>query len=253
MTKPLILITNDDSVHSPGIAALTEIAQEFGDVVVIAPDTLQSGKSSALTINQPLFYREIKNTPSLKIFSCNGTPTDCVKLSLSEQLPFIDRKPTILLSGINHGTNASINVIYSGTLGAAIEGALHGIRSIGFSVVDHSWEEDLSYCKPFFRNIIAEVLRDQSLPQNLCLNINAPMGEIKGIKVCRQSAGSWHREIVPAETPFARPCYWLVGDFENDEPKATDTDQYALANGFISIVPVQTDMTDYSLLHKLQL
>ncbi len=251
MKRPLILVTNDDSVYSKGVSELINLARPFGDVLVVAPDRARSAQSSALTVTRPLLYEELRREEGVRVISCTGTPTDCVKLAFSLQLPEVNHKPDIVLSGINHGANSSINVIYSGTMGAAIEGALHRTPSIGFSLCDHSPQADFSYTLPFFREIIEYVL-EQKLPQGVCLNVNAPTGAIKGIKVCRQAPGLWSNEFMASQTPFKRDCFWLTGSFTNEEPQAVDTDEWALNSGYISVQPVQTDLTDYGLLNSLK-
>lgn len=251
MKRPLILITNDDGIYAKGITELIDIAREMGDVVVVAPDRARSAQSSALTITVPMMYETLKDTPELKMFACTGTPADCIKLALSEEMLEFNSKPDLIISGINHGSNASINIIYSGTLGAAIEGSLHGIPSIGFSLCDHTMGADFSHCKPYFRQIVKRVLEDSTLPKNLCLNVNAPAGELKGMRLTRQSSGSWHKEIHRSEIPFGGSCYWMTGWFKNDEPGAIGTDETALSEGFVSIQPVSVDMTNYQLLKTL--
>lgn len=250
MSKPLILITNDDGVFSKGISELIKLARPLGEILVVAPDKARSGQSSALTVTRPLLYDDIQVEDGLRIISCTGTPADCVKLAFSQQLPDVERVPDLVLSGINHGSNSSINVIYSGTMGAAIEGALHRAPSIGLSLCDHSYDADFSQALPHFRHIVERVLA-WSLPQGVCLNVNAPVGEIKGIKVCRQAPGLWSNEFMKTLTPFDKHCFWLTGSFSNEEPGAVDTDEWALGEGFISVQPVQTDLTDYNLLKTL--
>jgi 5'-nucleotidase len=246
-----ILITNDDGFQSKGIKTLIEIARNFGNVLVIAPDSARSAQSSALTVSMPITYNDIFKEKNLRIISCSGTPADCVKLAFSQQLPQMDFEADLVLSGINHGANSSINVIYSGTMGAAIDAALYGKLSIGFSLCDHSPDADFSFVYEYFSEIIKNVLENR-LPNGVCLNVNAPVGKIKGIKYCRQSKGVWREEFLAYPAPDGKQCFWLTGDFINDEPQSADTDEWALANGFISIQPVQTDMTDYGFLEKLK-
>ncbi len=252
MKKPFILVTNDDGVNSRGIKVLTELARKYGDVLVVAPDKARSGQSSALTVTLPLLYTELHNEDGLRILSCTGTPTDCVILAMSNQLPGVDVEPDIVLSGINHGSNSSINIVYSGTMGAAIEGALHNKSSIGFSLCDYMEDADFSKAIPFFDKIISQVIANP-LPKGVCLNVNAPKGDVKGIKMCRQSSGIWNNEFISADTPFGKKCYWLTGSFADQEPTATDTDEYALNNGYISVQPVKTDLTDYEVLKTLDI
>ncbi|MDR1544269.1 MAG: 5'/3'-nucleotidase SurE [Prevotellaceae bacterium] len=246
-----ILVTNDDGFQSKGIKALIEIARGFGNVLVVAPDSARSAQSSALTVSMPITYNEILKEDNLRIISCSGTPADCVKLAFSRQLPDMDFEPDLVLSGINHGSNSSINIIYSGTMGAAIDAALYGKLSIGFSLCDHSLNADFSFAGEYFTEIIKNTLKN-GLPYGVCLNVNAPVGKIKGVKYCRQSKGAWREEFLAYPTPYGKSCFWLTGDFINEEPHSADTDEWALNNGYISIQPVQTDMTDYGFLENLK-
>lgn len=248
MKRPLILITNDDSYKSPGIAVLTKVAGEFGDVVVLAPDAPQSGQSSALTVEVPIRVFLKESRPGYKLYKTNGKPTDCVKVALNK---ILTQQPDFIFSGINHGSNASLNVIYSGTMGAALEGAISGIPSIGFSIMTHSWEADFTNSIPYCRQIIRQVI-EHGLPEGVCLNVNFPEGEIKGIKVCRQSKGLWHKEFVSNTDPRGQEYYWLTGEYLNREPQATDTDIWALNNNYVSIVPTHCDMTAHAYLKEMQ-
>ena len=246
MSRPLILVTNDDGVNSKGILALIEIAQTFGDVFVVAPDGPQSGKSHAITLEKPFGKNFLLKTDSLTKYSCTGTPVDCVKMGLNM---LMDKKPDIILSGINHGSNSSINVIYSGTMAAAIEGYMHGIPSIGFSLLDHSEDADFSACKQLLAKIVAMVLQKK---ETLCLNVNIPKlpaSQIKGYKFCRQSNSNWQEKFVPADDNS--DFYWMKGSFVNHD-NSPDTDEWALDNGYVSIVPVQFDFTAYKTLETLK-
>jgi len=250
MNKPLILVTNDDGIDAPGIKVLTELMAEIGDVVVFAPAFPQSGMSNALTVAAPIRFSKVDERKNVVRYSCTGTPTDCVKLALHEV--FKGRKPDLLVSGINHGSNAAINVIYSGTMGAAFEGCASGIPSVGFSICDHSWDVDFEQLKPFVLEIVKMVLAN-GLPERVCLNVNAPVGEIKGMKTVRQCKGFWTQEFEKREDPRGvGSYYWLTGYFHNQEPEATDTDEWALANGYVSIVPTRVDMTDYNSISDLK-
>lgn len=246
--KPYIFITNDDGVSAPGIACLIKLMSNIGEVVVVAPDGARSGMSNAITVQQPLRYTQVSQSKDCTIYSCTGTPTDCVKLGLDQ---IVTRQPDLLVSGINHGSNAAINVIYSGTMGAALEGAEKGIPSIGFSLCDHSSGADFSYFEPYIMQICQEMLR-KKLPRSTCLNVNAPIGKIKGIKVVRQCAGKWIKEFEARKDTYERPYFWVTGEFLNTESEATDTDEWALANGYVSVVPTKTDMTAYEELDNLQ-
>lgn len=246
MNKPLILVTNDDGYRAKGINTLIEIAKKFGEVVVVAPDGPQSGQSSAMTMEVPIRATLVEESSGFKLYKTTGKPVDCVKLALNVLL---DKKPDLILSGINHGSNASINVIYSGTMGATLEGAIVGIPSIGFSIMTHDANADFSETEIHCYEIIKEVL-NEGLPYGTCLNVNMPTGKLNGRKVCRQSKGKWEKEITAKIDPRGRAYYWLAGNYKNTEPNAVDTDIWALDNGYISIVPTQCDLTDYEYLSK---
>lgn len=249
MARPLILVTNDDGIDAKGIGVLAELMTEIGDVIVVAPAFPQSGQSNSLTVSAPIRYKKVEECSGAIRYSCTGTPTDCVKLALNELL---DRKPDLLVSGINHGSNAAINVIYSGTMGAAFEGCENGIPAIGFSLTDHDMDADFSNFKLYIQKIAKTVL-EKGLPNRICLNVNAPVGEIKGIRIARQCDGYWTKEFDKRDDPRGNGSYyWLTGYFHNIEPESTDTDEWALANGYISIVPTKIDMTDYQLMDSVK-
>ena len=245
--KPLILITNDDGDFAKGIAVLTELMTQLGEVVVVAPDGPRSAQSNALTVTQPIRVHLLEEQDGLTRYSCSGTPTDCVKLALNEIVP---RQPDLLVSGINHGSNAAVNVIYSGTMGAVLEGCENGIPSVGFSICDYAPDADFSAFAPYIVEIARKVLAN-GLDHGICLNVNAPSGPIKGMKVARQCDGRWVKEIVKKTDPRDRAYYWLTGEFENHEPESTDTDEWALANGLVSVVPTKIDMTSHEQLSKI--
>lgn len=251
MKKPLIFVTNDDGISSPGILFLVSVAKQFGEVAVIAPDKPQSGMGHAITINSTLRLSKT-NYHNVSIeYSCSGTPVDCVKMAVNKILP---RKADLVLSGINHGSNSSINVIYSGTMSAAIEGALESAPSIGFSLCDYSIDADFSQAKKEIEKIISETLKHK-LPKGVCLNVNIPKlkaDELKGIKVCRQATANWVEEFDERHDPYGRPYYWLTGKFVNFEPESTDTDEWALSNGYISVVPTQCDLTAHKNIEHLK-
>ena len=252
MSKPLIFITNDDGVHARGLQAAIRIARKFGDVVVVAPEETQSGKSHAITMYSPLFLRTVQMEEGLKIYALNGTPVDCVKMAFDHLLK--DEKVALVISGINHGSNSAISVLYSGTMGAAMEGSFYGSPSVGLSLLDHDDNPDFSAAEEYGTRIIESVLKGD-FPIPLCLNVNipvAPIEHIKGIRVCRQNKGYWKEEFFCRQDPRGKDYYWLTGDFCNAEPEATDTDEWALKHGYISIVPVQVDMTDYTRLDVLK-
>jgi 5'-nucleotidase len=249
--KPLILITNDDGIHAPGIVALVEVAMKFGDVFVVAPDKPQSGMGHAITINSTIRVHKTNAHPGAEAWSCSGTPVDCVKMAVNKLLP---RKPALCLSGINHGANHSINIIYSGTMSAAMEGAIEGIPSIGFSLMDYSIEADFSASKIYTEKIIDYSLH-HGMGEGVCLNVNIPKlhaDEIKGIQVCRQARGTWEEELDERKDPSGRHYYWLTGTFKNFEPDAKDTDAYVLERGFVSVVPSHFDMTAHQAISKLE-
>jgi 5'-nucleotidase len=249
--KPLILVTNDDGITSPGIGTLIRIAKKFGDVIVIAPDKPQSGMGHAITINSTIRINKMNYHDVMIEYSCTGTPVDCIKIAVNK---LITKKPALVLSGINHGSNMSINVIYSGTMSAAVEGAIEGIPSIGFSLSDHDINADFSHSEKYVEFIIEKVLKDK-LPDGVCLNVNIPtltFDEIKGIRVCRQARANWVEELDERFDPSGKPYYWLTGVFKNFEPGNEETDVWALDNGYISVVPVQFDLTNYDYLKKLK-
>ena len=245
--KPLILITNDDGDSAPGINILTRLMMQIGEVVVMAPDGPRSGQSNALTFSQPIRFKLLEKQEGLTRYSCTGTPTDCVKLALHE---ILDRKPDLLVSGINHGSNAAINIIYSGTMGAVLEGAENSILSIGLSVCDHALDADFSTFEPYILQICKKAM-SEGLAYGVSLNVNCPIGKVKGIKVARQCQGNWIKEYDKRVDPHGRDYYWLTGQFDSHEPEATDTDEWALANGYISIVPANIDLTDYDTLKTI--
>lgn len=242
MHKPLILVTNDDSISAPGIRALIEVMTEIGDVVVVAPDSPQSAMGHAITINNTLYLNKIsKEYATIIEYTCSGTPVDCVKMAVNEVLK---RKPDLCVSGINHGSNSSINVIYSGTMSAAVEAGIEGIPAIGFSLCDYDWNADFETIKPLVKKIALQVLQN-GLTAGTVLNVNFPklkFENIKGIKICRQAKAMWQEKFDKRTSPFGKEYYWLSGEFVNQD-KGEDTDEWALANGFVSIVPVQFDLT----------
>ncbi len=247
--RPLILITNDDGIKAGGLIALVEVAKPFGDVVVVVPNESYSAMSHAITVKNPLYVKEIKRKKSLVLYKVTGTPVDCIKLAINTLL---DRKPDIILSGINHGSNSSISIHYSGTIGAAREGAINSIPAIGFSMLNYSHEADFSFAKPYVQKIINHVITT-GLPQGTFLNVNIPDGNnLKGVKICRQAKGKWIEQLLEREDPRKRKYFWLTGYFRNDEPKATDTDEYALQNRYVSVVPCQIDTTDHKHYNNLK-
>lgn len=251
MTKPLILVTNDDGIVAPGIRALVEIAATFGEVVVVAPDSPQSGKGHAITIHEPLRLNKVKVFPGIEAWECSGTPVDCVKLA--KHVVLKDRSIDLCVSGINHGSNASINILYSGTLSAAMEAALEGIKSIGFSLLDYSFEADFEPSKLWGRKLVEYALQNP-FPYGNLLNVNIPKlpaGEIKGFKICRQAEARWIEKFVEGRDPSGQPYYWLSGEFISQD-HADDTDVWALKQGYISVVPSMHDLTNYKALNEMR-
>jgi 5'-nucleotidase len=251
MARPLILITNDDGINAPGIRALINVMKEIGEIVVVAPDSPQSGMGHAITINSTLHSSLVSQKDSKIIeYSCSGTPADCVKLAINELMP---RKPDICVSGINHGSNSSINVIYSGTMSAAIEAGIEGIPAIGFSLLDYSWNADFSQSTEFIKKITTNALK-YGIPKGVVLNVNIPSvisAEIKGVKICRQAKAYWIEEFDKRTNPLGQEYYWLTGKFINED-LSTDTDEWALNNNYISIVPVEFDLTAYHFIDSLK-
>ena len=238
--KPRILVVNDDGIDAPGIRALIEVMQELGEVTVVAPDSPQSGMGHAITIAKPLRLDKVHLYEGVEMYKSSGTPVDCVKLAVN--IIFKGQKPDLCVSGINHGLNNSINVIYSGTMSAAVEGAIESIPSIGFSLDDFTYDADFSHCKKFIKVIASQVL-EHGLQLGTLLNVNFPKGgDIKGIKVCRQANAKWAEDFDERLDPHKRNYYWLTGVFQNND-RGEDSDVWALENGYVSLVPVQFDMT----------
>ena len=248
--EPVILITNDDGITAPGIKNLIEAVKDLGKVVVVAPDKPQSGMGHAITIGVPLRLHKVNFFDGIEAYQCTGTPVDCVKLAVDKVL---HSKPDICLSGINHGANHSINVIYSGTMSAAVEAAIESIPSIGFSLLDYSLEADFTASRKYIKIIVEQMLKTP--PGKHCvLNVNIPIAtveEVKGVKLCRQAYAKYEEDFIERNDPHGRKYYWLTGEFVNFD-EGTDTDVWALANKYISVVPVQFDMTNYVLKSKFE-
>ncbi len=244
--KPLILITNDDSIHAPGLRKLIEIMRPLGEVAVIASEQVMSGMGHAVTTKSPLMPRLVKEEQDYREYITNGTPADNVKLG---KHALLSRKPDLIVSGINHGSNAAINIVYSGTMAAALEGAIDGIPSIGFSLDDFSPEADFSHVDPFVETIAKKVLAE-GLPEGVCLNVNIPKisdQPVRGIKTVRQAKARWVEEFEKRADPYGRTYYWMGGIFHNGDPRP-DTDEKALAENYVAVVPVQVDFTAQALL-----
>jgi 5'-nucleotidase len=248
--QPVILITNDDGITAPGIRNLVDAVKDLGKIVVVAPDKPQSGMGHAITIGHPLRLHAVQTFEGIEAYQCTGTPVDCVKLAVDKVL---HRKPDICLSGINHGANHSINVIYSGTMSAAVEAAIESIPSIGFSLLDYSIEADFSAAKLYARNIVIKMLNTK-LDKHTILNVNFPAVSsklIRGVKLCRQAYAKYEEDFLERNDPHGRKYFWLTGEFVNFD-RGRDTDVWALKNNYVSIVPVQFDMTNYDLKTKLE-
>lgn len=248
--KPIILITNDDGVTAPGIQNLVEAVRDLGKIVVVAPDKPQSGMGHAITIGQPLRLHKLHTEDNVETWSCTGTPVDCVKLAVDKVL---HRKPDICLSGINHGANHSINVIYSGTMSAAVEAAIESIPSVGFSLLDYRIDADFTGARKFVK-IIVEKMLSTKLDKHTVLNVNIPAVApelLKGYKICKQAYAKYEEDFIERNDPHGRHYYWLTGEFVNFD-KGKDTDVWALANNYVSVVPVQFDLTNYVLKAKLE-
>lgn len=249
--KPLILVSNDDGITSLGIRTLVEVMQEIGEVVVVAPDSPQSGMGHAITVGNTL--RLDRNTifEDIMAYECSGTPADCVKLAKHHVLK--DRKPDLVVSGINHGSNASVSVLYSGTMSAAIEAAIEGLPAIGFSLCDYDANADFSHTRAYIKKITLAALQ-HGIPPNVALNVNFPKKSdtaIKGVKICRQAKARWQEKFEERKDPHGRRYFWLIGDFINED-EGTDTDVWALKHDYVSIVPCQYDMTAHYALTLLQ-
>ncbi len=251
MKKPLIFITNDDGYTSKGFRRIIEVARRFGQVIAIAPEVSQSGKAHAITLSTPLYLTLRQKSDDVTVYSCSGTPVDCVKMAYDYL--FDDLRPALSISGINHGSNAAINILYSGTMGAAIEASFYGAPSIGLSLDDHDLDADFDATAEFAERIIPEILA-ADIREPLCLNINVPVArpeEIRGWKICRQTRGYWKEEFERSADANGTETFVLAGKFCNFEPEADDTDEWALLHNYIAIVPVKIDLTDYDAIGPL--
>jgi len=252
MTKPLILITNDDGLFAPGIKALIEVVKEIGTPIIVAPDSPQSGMGHAISIHEPLRLNKVDTFGDIEAYECSGTPVDCVKLARNVILK--GRMPDLCVSGINHGSNVAINILYSGTMSAAMEASLEGMNSIGFSLLDFSFEADFEPSKPFVKEIIEYTLKNGLGENTKLLNVNIPKlprEEIKGFKVCRQAKAGWKEDFLENKDPLNRPYYWMSGEFVNNDG-GEDSDVWALENGYISVVPCQHDLTAYKAIKGMK-
>ncbi|GIV33376.1 MAG: 5'-nucleotidase SurE [Chitinophagales bacterium] len=246
---PLILVTNDDGVSAPGLRALVDSMTTLGKVVVVAPDKPQSGMGHAITIGDPLRVEKVSLFGDIEAYQCSGTPVDCVKLAKDK---ILRKNPDLCVSGINHGSNSSINVIYSGTMSAAVEASIEGIKAIGFSLLDYSFEADFTASK-HYAHIIARQMLEKGLPQGTLLNVNIPrlpLEKIKGMKVCRQAHAKWEEDYDERVDPRGHKYYWLTGKFVSYDQRE-DTDEWALKEGYVSIVPVQFDLTAFHAMEHM--
>ena len=245
--RPLILISNDDGYEAKGINELITMVRDMGDVIVCAPDGPRSGQACAFSATIPLMLTLRRQEAGVEVWSCNGTPVDCVKMALAN---ICDRKPDLVIGGINHGDNASVNTHYSGTMGVTMEGCMKYIPSVAFSLCDYRADADFRPLTSYIRKITQQVLVE-GLPMGVCLNVNFPLAEaFKGVKICRMSRGSWYNETSRFHHPRGYDYWWMVGHYHNDEPEATDTDRWALDNGYVAITPTRIDVTDYDFIRK---
>ncbi|MBI9035278.1 MAG: 5'/3'-nucleotidase SurE [Bacteroidales bacterium] len=249
MSRPTILVTNDDGIDAKGIRTLIRIMRDYGDVITIAPETSQSGQSHAITMTTPLRLNKITEEEGYSEYMVNGTPVDCVKIGGKV---ILSKKPDLLVSGINHGSNAAINVIYSGTMAAVIEANIDGIPAIGFSLTDYSSDADFTGSEPYIRKIVEEVLAN-GLPTGVCLNVNIPDvadNKIRGIKVCRQGKGYWEEFFDARIDPRKMGYYWMTGEYHSLE-NGDESDEWALKNDYVSVVPIQYDLTAYKAIEQI--
>ncbi len=258
--RPLILISNDDGYEAKGINSLIEMVRGLGDVLVCAPESARSGFACAFSATKPLMLNLRRKEEGLEVWSCNGTPVDCVKLALAELCK--DRKPALVLGGINHGDNASVNTHYSGTMGVVMEGCMKYIPSVAFSICDHRPDADFTPMIPYVQRFTAYALRE-GLPKGVCLNINFPVlegaggkehgvSDYNGVRVCRMAFGTWDNEVRRCSHPRGYDYWWMVGSYNNDEPEAEDTDNWALRHGYVAITPTRMDVTAYDYMDELK-
>ena len=249
--KKLILISNDDGWQAKGIIELIGMLRDLGDIIACAPDGPRSGQACAFSATIPLTLKKHYQEEGIEIWSCNGTPVDCVKMALAELCP---RRPDMVIGGINHGDNASVNTHYSGTMGVTLEGCMKYIPSVAFSLCDYRADADFTPLRPYIIDITRRVL-ESGLPQGICLNVNFPVVEgnqYKGVKICRMSLGSWYNETMKYHHPRGYDYWWMVGHYRNDEPEATDTDRWALDHGYVAITPTQMDVTAHEYIEELK-
>lgn len=248
--KPFILISNDDGYQAKGINSLVDMIRDMADILVCAPESGRSGMACAFSANDPLVLVPQRQEEGLEVWSCNGTPVDCVKLALEELCK--ERRPQMVIGGINHGDNASVNAHYSGTMGVTLEGCMKYIPSLAFSLCTHDWFADFESLRPYIRKIVRKVL-DDGLPKGVCLNVNFPVvDQFKGVRICRMAPGTWDNEVVKCRHPRGYDYWWMVGRYNNDEPEAEDTDNWALRHGYIAITPTKIDITSYEMIEQMK-
>ena len=246
--RPLILIANDDGYQAKGIICLIDMLRDMADLIVCAPDAGRSGFACAFSATKPLRLEKVREEEGLQVWWCNGTPVDCVKMALHCICP---RRPDMIVGGINHGDNASVNTHYSGTMGVVMEGCMKYIPSVAFSLCDFRADADFEPMRDIVRKVTARVLQE-GLPRGVCLNVNYPLvDEVKGVRVCRMAYGSWGKEVVKCHHPRGYDYYWMVGEYSNDEPDDDTTDNWALAHGYIAITPTRMDVTSYEMLEQM--
>lgn len=244
--RPLILVSNDDGFDSNGIRSLVSFIADLGDVLVCAPDGGRSGFSCAFTAADPLYLRRREDYAGAQVWSCSGTPVDCVKLAIDQLLD--GRKPDLVIGGINHGDNSTVNNHYSGTMGVAVEGCIKGIPSVAFSNCDYNPQSSQTHLTHYVRRVVERVLAE-GLPKGVCLNVNFPDRKtFEGIRACRMTFGEWVNEVSTQRHPLGYPYYWMVGHYRNAEPDAQDTDQWALAHGYVAVTPTTIDVTAHQMI-----
>lgn len=245
--KPLIFISNDDGYKAKGLCSLIDILRPVGDLVVVAPNFSRSGSACSITSDKPIRIENLRKEEGLTVYSCTGTPMDCVKLGMEQ---VVSRTPDLIVAGINHGDNSAVNAFYSGTMSIVIEGCMKNVPSIGFSLCSFDKNTDFSGCSTYILKIVMAVLHN-NLPSGTCLNVNFPSPDLfpyKGIRFCRQDKGHWENEWCADNHPGGLKYFWLAGKYVNDEPFSTDTDQWALTNGYVAVTPIKIDLTAYQLL-----
>ena len=248
--RPFILVSNDDGYHAKGINCLIDMLSDMADLLVCAPEYVRSGYSCAFSAATPLRLKLRRESEGYQMWSCNGTPVDCVKLAFSEFCR--ERKPDLVIGGINHGDNASVNTHYSGTMGVAMEGCMKGVPSVAFSLANHDSQADFEPLRPYVRQMVEELLRT-GLPDGVCLNVNFPaIPSFKGVRMCRMARGEWINECSKSVHPFGYDYFWMAGSYSDMEPESRDTDSHALREGYVAVTPTRLDVTDYDMLNRLR-